>query len=136
MLQHINQTRAENLMTVEDPIEFVFTPDKCLISQREVGNDTLSFARALKYVMREDPDIVFVGEIRDKETAESVLQLTESGHLVFSTLHTPSAALTINRFVSFFPPDIQDHVGDRLSEVLLGAQAQVLVKTKDQKERV
>jgi len=78
MIQYINQNRTENIITIEDPIEFLFTPDKCLISQREIGNDTLSFGRALKYAMREDPDIILVGEIRDMETAESVLQITES----------------------------------------------------------
>ncbi len=86
--------------------------------------------------MREDPDIIFVGEIRDKETAESVLMLAESGHLVFSTLHTPSAALTVNRYISFFPPDIQESIADRLSEVLLGVQSQSLTKTKDKSTRI
>jgi twitching motility protein PilT len=86
--------------------------------------------------MREDPDIIFVGEIRDRETAEAVLMLAESGHLVFSTLHTPSAALTINRYVSFFPPDIQEAIGDRLAEALIGVQSQTLVKTQDQSTRI
>jgi twitching motility protein PilT len=136
MLQHMNQVRTENMITIEDPIEFIFTPDKCLVSQREIGHDTWSFTNSLRASMREDPDIIFVGEIRDKDTAESVLMLAESGHLVFSTMHTPSAALTINRYISFFPPDIQDSVGDRLSEVLLGVQSQTLVKTKDKSTRV
>ena len=136
MLQEINTTRWENLITIEDPIEFIFHPDKCLISQREVGHDTWSFTNALKSVMREDPDVIFVGEIRDRDTAEAVLSLAESGHLVFSTLHTQSSALTVNRFISFFPPDIQESVGDRLSEVLLGVQSQMLVKTKDNSTRV
>lgn len=78
MLQHINETRNENLITIEDPIEFIFTPNKCVISQREIGHDTWSFANALKSSMREDPDVIFVGEIRDRETAESVLMLAES----------------------------------------------------------
>ncbi len=136
MLEHINKNRSENLITVEDPIEFIFTPDKCVISQREIGHDTWSFANALKSSMREDPDIIFVGEIRDRETAESVLALAESGHLVFSTLHTQSAALTINRYISFFSPDVQSSVADRLSEVLLGVQSQTLVKTKDKSTRI
>jgi twitching motility protein PilT len=136
MLQFINKTRKEHIITIEDPIEFVFTPDQCLISQREVGNDTDSFSNALRASMREDPDIIFVGEIRDHETAESVLRLAESGHLVFSTLHTPSAAFTINRFVSFFPPDIQASVCERLADIITGVQSQILVKTADESQRV
>jgi len=136
MLEHINQTRSEHLITIEDPIEFVFKPEKCLISQREIGHDTWSFANALRASMREDPDIIFVGEIRDKETAESALNLAETWHLVFSTLHTNSAANTINRYISFFSPDIQDSVADRLAETLVWVQSQALVKTKDKTTRV
>ncbi len=136
MLEHINKQRKEHIITIEDPIEFVFTPDKCLISQREVGNDTASFANALRAAMREDPDIVFVGEIRDRETAESVLRMAESWHLVFSTLHTPSAAFTINRFISFFPPDIQSSVCERLADILTWVQSQMLVKTADKSQRI
>lgn len=130
MLEEINQNRSENLITIEDPIEFVFSPKKCIISQREIGHDTWSFANALRAAMREDPDIIFVGEIRDKETAESALSLAETGHLVFSTLHTNSAANTVNRFISFFPPEIQNSVCDRLSTSLVGVQSQMLVKSK------
>jgi twitching motility protein PilT len=88
MLELLNQTRTDHLITIEDPIEFVFQEQKCIISQREIGHDTWSFANALRSAMREDPNIIFVGEIRDRETAESVLSLAETGHLVFSTLHT------------------------------------------------
>ncbi len=130
MLEEINQNRSENLITIEDPIEFVFSPKKCIISQREIGHDTWSFANALRAAMREDPDIIFVGEIRDKETAESALSLAETGHLVFSTLHTNSAANTVNRFISFFPPEIQNSVCDRLATSLVGVQSQMLVKSK------
>src|SRR5574344_2299846 len=136
MLEHINETRSENLITIEDPIEFIFEPKKCIVSQREIGHDTRSFANALRSAMREDPNIIFVGEIRDRETAESVLSLAETGHLVFSTLHTNSAANTVNRYISFFPPEIQDSISDRLSESLIGVQSQVLVRTKDGKSRV
>lgn len=136
MLQHINETRNANLITIEDPIEFIFEPQKCIVSQREIWHDTRSFANALRSAMREDPNVIFVGEIRDRETAESVLSLAETGHLVFSTLHTNSAANTVNRYISFFPPEIQDSVSDRLAESLIGIQSQVLVKTKDQKSRV
>lgn len=130
MLEEININRNEHMITIEDPIEFVFEPKKCIISQREIGHDTWSFSNALRAAMREDPDIVFVGEIRDKETAESALSLAETGHLVFSTLHTNSAANTVNRLISFFPPEIQESVSDRLATSLLGVQSQMLVKSK------
>lgn len=135
MLEHINDTRSEHIITIEDPVEFVFQPKKCMISQRAVWHDTWAFTNALKAAMREDPDVILVWEIRDKETAESVLYLAETWHLVFSTLHTPSAAWTINRFISFFPPEIQDSIADRLSEVLIWVQSQRLVKRKDWKWR-
>ncbi|MEI6425770.1 MAG: PilT/PilU family type 4a pilus ATPase [Candidatus Absconditabacteria bacterium] len=128
MLQYINETRTENLITIEDPIEFLFSPDKCIISQREIGHDTWSFSNALRAAMREDPDIIFVGEIRDRETAESALSLAETGHLVFTTMHTNSCANTVNRYISFFPPEIQDSISDRLAESLVGIQSQALVK--------
>lgn len=136
MIEHINTTRAENVITIEDPIEFIFKAQKSIISQREVGHDTWSFMNALRSTMREDPNVIFVGEIRDKETAESVLSLAETGHLVFSTLHTSSAALTVNRFMSFFSPEIQDSVADRLADALIGVQSQFLVKSADGKSRV
>ena len=129
MLQYLNETRSENLITIEDPIEFIFEPKDCIVSQREIGHDTRSFANALRSAMREDPNIIFVGEIRDRETAESVLSLAETGHLVFSTLHT-------NWYISFFPPEIQESVSDRLAESLIGIQSQFLAKTKDGKSRV
>jgi twitching motility protein PilT len=130
MLQEINKTRNENLLTIEDPIEFIFSPDKCIISQREIGHDTWSFANALRAAMREDPNIIFVGEIRDRETAESVLSLAETGHLVFSTLHTNSSSSTVNRYISFFPPEIQESISDRLASSLIGVQSQMLVRSK------
>lgn len=136
MLEYLNETRNENLITIEDPIEFIFEPKKCIVSQREIWHDTRSFANALRAAMREDPNIIFVGEIRDRETAESALSLAETWHLVFSTLHTNSAANTVNRYISFFPPEIQGSVSDRLAESLIGIQSQFLVKTKDQKSRV
>lgn len=136
MLQEINQTRSENLITIEDPIEFIFKPEKCIISQREVWHDTWNVENALRAALRQDPDILFVWEIRDRETAEAVLYLAETWHLVFSTLHTGSAANTINRFTSLFPPDIQSNIGERISEVLLWIQSQKLVKSKDWTTRV
>lgn len=136
MLEYLNETRTNHMITIEDPIEFVFQEQKCIISQREIGHDTWTFANALRSAMREDPNIIFVGEIRDRETAESVLSLAETGHLVFSTLHTNSASNTVNRFISFFPPEIQTSVAERLAEALTGIQSQVLVKTKDGSSRV
>ncbi len=136
MLEYINQNRSEHLITIEDPIEFIFTAKKCLVSQREISHDTRSFKNALRASMREDPDIIFVWEIRDTETAEAVLNLAETGHLVFSTLHTNSASNTINRFISFFPPNIQDSIADRLAEAIIWIQSQMLVKTKDWSSRV
>lgn len=136
MIDYLNATRNENLITIEDPIEFIFEPKNCIVSQREIGHDTRSFSNALRSAMREDPNIIFVWEIRDRETAESVLSLAETWHLVFSTLHTNSAANTVNRYISFFPPEIQDSISDRLAESLIGIQSQFLVKTKDGKSRV
>lgn len=136
MLEYINQNRTENLITIEDPIEYIFEPKKCIVSQRELGHDTWSFSNALRAAMREDPDIIFVGEIRDKETAEAALSLAETWHLVFSTLHTNSASNTVNRYISFFPPEIQGSIADRLAESLVGVQSQMLVKTKDGSNRV
>lgn len=136
MIDYINANRAENIITIEDPIEFIFQPQKSIISQREVWHDTWSFLNALRAAMREDPNVIFVWEIRDKETAEAVLSLSETWHLVFSTLHTPSAAGTVNRFISFFPPEIQDSVANRLADTLLAVLSQFLVKNIDEKSRV
>lgn len=136
MIEEINQTRNENVITVEDPIEYVFKPKKCIVSQREIGHDTWSFANALRASMRQDPDVLFIWEIRDSETAAAVLELAETGHLVFSTLHTNSASNTINRFMWFFPSDIQDNVAERLWDALVWVQSQALVKSKDWKNRV
>ena len=136
ILQHLNEVRNENIITIEDPIEFIFKANKCLISQREIGHDTRSFKNALRWAMRQDPDIIFVWEIRDTETAEAVLSLAETGHLVFSTLHTSSSSHTINRFIWFFDPSVQDSIRERFADALLGIQSQVLVKTKDWNNRV
>lgn len=136
MIQYINQTRSDNIITIEDPIEYIFQAEKCIISQRQLGHDTWSFKNALKSVMREDPDIIFVGEIRDSDTAETVLSLAESGHLVFSTLHTGSASHTLNRFLSFFPNTMEQSIADRLADSLLGIQSQMLVKRADTNARI
>lgn len=136
MLEYLNQTTNAHMITIEDPIEFIFKADKCLISQRELWWDTWSFINALRSAMREDPNIVFVWEIRDTDTAEAALNLAETWHLVFSTLHTSSSATTINRYISLFPSEIQENVSDRLSESLAWVLSQFLVKSKDDKWRI
>lgn len=136
MLQWLNEHRSEHIVTIEDPIEYIFEPANCLISQRELWSDTLSFASAMKSAMRQDPDIIFVWEIRDRDTAEAALNLAETWHLVFSTLHTRNASNTVNRIVSLFPSDIQDNIKDRMSTLLLWIQSQFLLQTTDKQHRV
>jgi twitching motility protein PilT len=136
MLEEINKSQPYNIITIEDPIEYVFQAKKALISQREIGHDTWSFDNAIKSALREDPNVIFVGEIRNTETAEAVLDLAETGHLVFSTLHTNSATATINRFLSFFPADMQSGVIERLADALSGVLSQTLVKRKDGQGRI
>ena len=118
MLNEINKTRATHIVTIEDPIEFIFRPQKSIISQREMGSDTHSWQVALRSVLREDPDVVLVGEMRDHETIASALTVAETGHLVFATLHTNSAAQTIDRIVDVFPEEQQGQVRLQLSNVL------------------
>jgi len=127
MINYINQTRAEHIVTIEDPIEYVFEHDKSIISQREVGSDTNSFAYALRSALREDPNIVLIGEMRDLETIEAALTLAETGHLVFTTLHTNSAAQTADRVIDVFPPHQQQQVRMQLASVLLGVMSQRLI---------
>jgi twitching motility protein PilT len=127
MVDHINETRSEHIVTIEDPIEYVFEHKKSLISQREVGTDTNSFARALRSVLREDPNVVLLGEMRDLETIEAALTVAETGHLVFTTLHTNSAAQTADRIIDVFPPHQQQQVRQQLASVLLGVVSQRLI---------
>lgn len=131
MIEEINKTRKTHIITVEDPIEFVFKDKKSLIEQREVGKDTNSFANALKYVLRQDPNVIFVGEMRDPETIATVLTAAETGHLVFSTLHTPTAAEAVERIVDVFEGSKQKQVLIQLSAVLRGVVAQQLIPAKD-----
>ncbi|MEE8467072.1 MAG: type IV pilus twitching motility protein PilT [Planctomycetota bacterium] len=128
MVDHINKTRCEHIITIEDPIEFVHKDNKCLINQREVGNHTESFKRALRAALREDPDIVLVGEMRDLETIEIAIETAETGHLVFGTLHTTTAASTVDRVIDSFPADRQAQIRTMLSTSLKGVVAQVLCK--------
>ncbi len=131
-----NRNRADHIMTVEDPIEFLHTHQKSLVNQREVGEDTWSFKNALKHVLRQDPDIILVGEMRDLETIEIALTAAETGHLVMATLHTQDAAQTIDRVIDVFPPSQQQQVRVMLSGALQGVVCQQLVKTADGKGRV
>ncbi len=136
MVDFINDTEHGHILTVEDPIEFVHQSKKCLINQREVGPHTLSFANALRSALREDPDVILVGEMRDLETIRLALTAAETGHLVFGTLHTSSAAKTIDRIVDVFPAAEKDMVRSMLSESLRAVISQTLCKTKDGQGRV
>ncbi len=136
MLDLINRTRYEHMITVEDPIEFVHPHKKCLVNQREVGADTHSFANALRAALREDPDVVLIGEMRDLETIESALRIAETGHLTFGTLHTNSAASTINRIIDVFPAHQQSQIRTQLSLVLEGVLCQALLPKADGRGRV
>jgi twitching motility protein PilT len=127
MIDFINSERNEHIVTIEDPIEYLHPHKGCLVNQREVGADTESFANALKYILRQDPDIVLIGEMRDLETIEAALTVAETGHLAFATLHTNSAVQTINRIVDVFPPYQQAQVRAQLSFVLEGVMCQALL---------
>lgn len=136
IIDRINENRSEHIITIEDPVEFIFTDKKSIFSQREVGRDTDSFVAAIRAAMREDPDIVMVGEMRDKETVEAAMNLAETGHLVFSTLHTSGSVQTINRLIQFFNPDIQSQVRVRLADSLLGVLSQRLLPKAEEHGRV
>ena len=131
MIERINETRSEHIVTIEDPVEFVYTPKKSLISQRELHADTHSWNVALKSVLREDPNVVLIGEMRDYETIESALTIAETGHLVFATLHTNSAAQTIDRIVDVFPEAQQTQIRSQLSLSLEAVVAQRLIPSVD-----
>jgi twitching motility protein PilT len=128
LIDLINKERACHILTIEDPIEFIYKPDKSIISQREVGKDTKSFKEALKRVLREDPDVILVGEIRDGETMKIVIEMAETGHLVFSTLHTINVVQTLNRIIDFFPEYEKNQIRSQLSQVLHGVVSQRLVQ--------
>ncbi len=128
LIDYINQNRNEHIITIEDPIEFVHIPNKCIINQREVHRDTTSFARALRAALREDPDIVLVGEIRDLETMETAIETAETGHLVFTTLHTNNASTTVERMIDKFPAERQNQIRSMLADTLKGIVAQTLCK--------
>ena len=136
MINHINQTRRVNVITIEDPIEFLHRDSNANISQREVGTDTLSFASALRHVLRQDPDVILIGEIRDMETLDTALKAADTGHLVFSTLHTTDATQTINRVISFYPPHQHQEIRSLLSTALQAVVCLRLVPRSDGRGRV
>ena len=135
MIDHINGTRDDHIVTIEDPIEFVHKNKRCLVNQREVGSDTRGFNQALRRVLRQDPDIVLIGEMRDKETIEAGLTLAETGHLTFATLHTSDSVQTINRIVDVFPAYQQNQIRTQLSFVLEGVFCQQLIPHSSGKGR-
>lgn len=136
MIEEINQTRAEHIVTIEDPVEFIFKDKKSVFSQREVGGDTLGWTKALRSVLRQDPDVVLIGEMRDLETMQAAITTAETGHLVFATLHTNSAAQTIDRIVDSFPTEQQGQVRSQLASALEAVMSQRLIPTKDGKQIV
>ncbi len=127
MIDHINRTRANHIVTLEDPIEYLHEDKTSIVNQREVGADTKSFGRAMRRVLRQDPDVILIGEMRDEETVRTALSAAETGHLVFSTVHTLDATETVNRIIDFFPPHLQHQARVMLSSTLKGAIAQRLV---------
>lgn len=135
MIDRINSEREDHIVTIEDPIEYLHPHKKCVVNQREVGSDTHSFKNALKYILRQDPDIVLLGELRDLETIEAALTIAETGHLCFATLHTNGAVQTINRIVDVFPTNQQQQVRTQLAFVLEGVLSQTLIPRMDGKGR-
>ena len=131
LIDFINTNYAKHIITIEDPIEFIFTSKKSIISQRQVEIDTPSFPDGVKYALRQDPDVILIGEIRDRETIESALKASETGHLVFATLHTNDAVQTINRIVNMFEPQDRDYVRSQLASTLRGTISQKLVNVKN-----
>ena len=136
LLDLINRTRTAHIMTIEDPIEYMHAHQRCLVNQREVGADTAGFAVALKHVLRQDPDIILVGELRDLETISVAVTAAETGHLVLATLHTQSAAQTIDRLIDVYPPHQQDQIRSQLANCLKGVLTQSLAPTKDGRGRI
>jgi len=136
MIEHINGARSEHIVTIEDPIEFLYKDRKSIVSQRELGTDTLSFPEALKHVLRQDPDVILLGEMRDLETTSTAITAAQTGHLVFSTLHTTDAVQTINRIIDLFPPHQQAQIRFQLADVLKGVICQRLIPNASGQGRV
>lgn len=136
MIRYINEARHAHILTIEDPIEFLFEPDKCMIVQREVGTDTDSFRDAVTAALRQDPDVIMVGEVRDEDTAETCLKAAETGHLVLSAIHTPDAVSTIQRYVGLFSSERQDMVRQRLGDALQAVVSLRLLTGKEGQSRI
>ncbi|MBN2240898.1 MAG: PilT/PilU family type 4a pilus ATPase [Dehalococcoidales bacterium] len=136
MINFLNATRSRRIVTIEDPIEFVYRNEQCIITQRELGGDTKSFAEALRHVLRQDPDVILVGEMRDQETASAALTIAETGHLILTTGHAPSAAQAVERIIDLFPIEERDTVQSRIASLINGILCQALVPTADGKGRV
>ncbi len=136
MIEHLNQTEDRRVITIEDPVEYTYENKNCTITQRELGSDTLSFAEALRHVLRQDPDVILVGEMRDLETASAALTVAETGHLVLTTGHAPSASQAVERIANMFPPDERHLAQERLASLLLGILCQALVPKADGSGRV
>ena len=130
LLDFINHTRKAHIVTLEDPVEYIYTPDKCAINQREVGKDTMSFAAGLRASLREDPNVILIGEMRDRETIETAITAAETGHLVFGTLHTGSASDAVDRIVQVFPEGMQTQIRLQLSMCLQAVLTQQLIPKK------
>jgi twitching motility protein PilT len=135
LLDSINRTRSEHIITLEDPIEYIYQPDRCSIDQREIGSDTESYANGLRAILREDPDVILIGEMRDLDTIETALTAAETGHLVFSTLHTQSAPDSIDRLVDVFPEGRQRQIRLQLSQTLAAVVSQQLLTRRDESGR-
>ncbi len=136
LIEHINQTKNKHIVTIEDPIEYVYNSQKSIFTQRQIGIDTSNYIDGLKFALRQDPDVILIGEIRDMETVRSALHAAETGHLVFATLHTFNAIQTINRILSFFPPSERDIVRSQFAEVFRGSISQKLLPKADGKGRI
>ncbi len=136
MINYLNSVESRRVITIEDPIEYIYSNDKCTITQRELGSDTLSFAEALKHMLRQDPDVILVGEMRDLETASAALTIAETGHLILTTGHAPSAPQAVERIVDLFPPHERPLAQSRLASLLIGILCQVLVPKVDGSGRV
>lgn len=136
IIEEINQSRADHILTIEDPIEYIYTPSRATISQREMGQDTLSWETSLKVAMRQDPDVILVGEMRDLVTTSAALTLAETGHLVFATLHTNSGPETVDRIIDMFPEHQQNQVRQQVASVLKAVMAQRLIVTANRQSRI
>ncbi|MFC2044346.1 type IV pilus twitching motility protein PilT [Chloroflexota bacterium] len=136
MINYLNSTENRRVVTIEDPIEFIYSNDKCTITQRELGDDTRSFGEALRHVLRQDPDVILVGEMRDLETASAALTIAETGHLILTTGHAPSAPQAVERIIDMFPPHERPTVQSRLASLLVGILCQALIPKSDGQGRV